>query len=129
MDRYTFIHIGAPAQERFRATHDIVVYLNSKTDRCWRNSGSTRKAVNSRILTHLNCLSALMYYVYAPVNPLNCLKANIEACDEFDKSLQSLIGKTDRVDIILIIGEFDAGVKLEQTSSVQSEVGTHEFDK
>jgi endonuclease/exonuclease/phosphatase family metal-dependent hydrolase len=63
------------------------------------------------------------------VNPSNGLKADIEACDEFYKALQSSIDKTNKGDIILIMGDFNARVGLEQASSAQSVVGKHTVDK
>ena len=63
------------------------------------------------------------------MNPSNGLKADVEACDEFDKTLQSSIDNTNKGDIILITGDFNARVGLEQASSVPSVVGKHAVDK
>ncbi len=64
------------------------------------------------------------------MNPSNNLKVDVEACDEFYKTLQSIIiNKANKGDVILIMGDFNARVGLEQACSAQSTVGKHAVDK
>lgn len=121
---YTFIYSGTPAQDHTRAAHDAAIRLGPKAARTWKNSGSTWEAVNSRILTIRIICRPIPITVYAPVNPSNGSKVDIEACDEFYKA-QSTIDKTVKGDIILTMGDFSARVGLEQTKSTQNIVGKY----
>ena len=90
VNAYTFICSGALKRDRSRAAHGAAVCLGPKASRVWKNSGSTWEAVNSRIVTvRIKCQSIpiRVIAVYAPVNPSNGLKADVEACDEFYKTL------------------------------------------
>ncbi|CAF4163850.1 unnamed protein product [Rotaria sp. Silwood2] len=132
MNGYTFIHSGAVGKERSRAAHGAAVCLDPKASRAWRNSGSIWNSGNSGIVTvRIKCqpIPITVIAVYAPVNPSNGLKAYVEACDEFYKALQSSIDNTNKGNIILIMGDFNARVGVEQTSSAQSVVGKHAVDK
>jgi exonuclease III len=129
---YTFIYSGMPGQERTRVAHGAAVCLGPRASRAWKNSGSTLEAVSSRIVTvRIACrpIPITVIAVYAPVNPSNGLKADIEASDEFYQTLQSSIDKTDKADIILIMGDFNTRVGQEQTKSAHSAVGKHAVDK
>jgi exonuclease III len=129
---YTFIYSGTLENERSRVAHGAAVCLGPKASRAWRNSGSTWKAVHSRIVTvriKFQPIPITVIAVYAPVNPSNGLKADVKACDEFYKTLQSSIDNTNKGDIILILGDFNARVGLEQASSVPNVVGKHAVDK
>ncbi|CAF1679859.1 unnamed protein product, partial [Rotaria magnacalcarata] len=132
VNEYTFIYSGAPEKERTRAAHGAAACLGSKAPRSWRNSGSIWRSVNSTILAvRIKCqpIPITIIAVYAPVNPSNGLKADIEARDEFYKALQSTIDNTNKGDIILIMGDFNARIGVEQASSAQSVVGKHAIDK
>ncbi|CAF4311483.1 unnamed protein product [Rotaria sp. Silwood2] len=132
MNGYTFIYSGALEKERSRAAHGAAVCLGPKASRAWRNSGSIWKSINSRIVVvRIKCqpIPITVIAVYAPVNPSNGLKAEIEACAEFYKALQSSIDHTNKGDIILIMGDFNARVGVEQSSSAHSVVGKHAVDK
>ncbi|CAM4847414.1 unnamed protein product, partial [Rotaria magnacalcarata] len=132
VNEYTFIYSGAPEKERTRAAHGAAGCLGSKAPRSWRNSGSIWRSVNSTILAvRIKCqpIPITIIAVYAPVNPSNGLKADIEARDEFYKALQSTIDNTNKGDIILIMGDFNARIGVEQASSAQSVVGKHAIDK
>ena len=129
---YTLIYSGTLEKDRSRAAHGAAVCLGPKASYAWRNSGSIWKAVNSRIVTvRIKCrpIPITVIAVYAPVNPSNSSKADIEACDEFYKTLQSSIDNTNKGDIILIMGDFNARVGLEQASSAHNVVGKHAVDK
>ncbi|CAF2953169.1 unnamed protein product [Rotaria sp. Silwood2] len=100
-------------QEHSRAAHEATVCLGSRASRAWRNSGFIFETVNSRIATVRIVgwpIPSTVIIIYAPVNPPNGLKADIDDCDEFYQALQSSINKTDKGDIILIMGEFNARV-------------------
>ncbi|CAF4980960.1 unnamed protein product, partial [Rotaria magnacalcarata] len=132
VNEYTFIYSGAPEKERTRAAHGTAVCLGPKASRTWRNSDSIWRSVNSRIVAvRIKCqpIPIAVIAVYVPVNSSNGLKADIDACDEFYKALQSTIGNTNKGDIILIMGDFNARVGVEQASSAQSVVGKHAVDK
>ncbi|CAF2594900.1 unnamed protein product [Rotaria sp. Silwood2] len=123
---------GTVLDASIKAAHGAAVCLGPKASRAWRNSGSIWKSVNSRIVTvRIKCqpIPITVIAVYAPVNPSNGLKADVEACDEFYKALQSSIDNTNKGDIILIMGDFNARVGVEQTSSAQTVVGKHAVDK
>ncbi|CAF2235543.1 unnamed protein product [Rotaria magnacalcarata] len=132
VNEYTSIYSGAPEKERTRATHGAAVCLGPKASRASRNSGSIWRSVNSRIVAV--CIKSqpipiTVIAVYAPVNPSNGLKVDIEACDEFYKALQSTIDNTNKDNIILIMSDFNARVGVEQASSAQSVIGKHAVDK
>ncbi|CAF3954733.1 unnamed protein product, partial [Rotaria magnacalcarata] len=132
VNEYTFIYSRALEKERSRAAHGAAVCLGSKASRTGRNSGSIWRSVNSRIVAvRIKCqpIPITVIAVCAPVNPSNGLKADVEACDEFYKALQSTIDNTNKGDIILIRGDFNARVGVEQTSSAHSVVGKHAVDK
>lgn len=129
---YTFIYSGTLEKGRSRMAHGAAVCLGPNASRAWRNSGSIWKAVNSRIVTvRIKCrlISITVIAVYAPVNPSNGSKTEVEASDEFYKALQSSIDNTNKGDIILIMGDFNARVGVEQTTSAPSVVGKHTVDK
>ena len=119
-------------QERSRAAYGAAICLSPKASRAWKNSGSIWEAISSRIVTvRIRCrpIPITIIAVYAPVNPSNGSKAENEACDEFYQALQSSIDKTDKGDIILLMGDFNARVGPEQASSPHSAIGKHAIDK
>ncbi|CAF4205984.1 unnamed protein product, partial [Rotaria magnacalcarata] len=60
--------------------------------------------------------------VYTPINPSNGLKNDIETCDEFYKTLRATIDKAHNSDIIMIMGDFNACVGVEQVNTTEGTV-------
>ncbi|CAF4604884.1 unnamed protein product [Rotaria magnacalcarata] len=86
---YTFIYSGTPSQQLSKSAH-----------------GAACRPVPITIIA-----------VYAPINPSNGVKNDIETCDEFYKTLQAAIDKTHKSDMIMIMSDFNARVGVEQANT------------
>ncbi|CAF2074453.1 unnamed protein product [Rotaria magnacalcarata] len=98
----------------------------------WKDSGSQWEAVSPRIVTaRIECrpVRITIIAVYAPIDRSNGLKNDIETCDEFDKTLQATTDKTHKSDMIMLMGDFNARVGVEQTNTTGGTVGNHSIDK
>ncbi|CAF4760373.1 unnamed protein product, partial [Rotaria magnacalcarata] len=98
----------------------------------WKDSGSQWEAVSPRIVTaRIECrpVRITIIAVYAPIDRSNGLKNYIETCDEFDKTLQATTDKTHKSDMIMLMGDFNARVGVEQTNTTGGTVGNHSIDK
>ena len=86
----TFIYSGLPSQSLSKSACGAAVCLSPEATRAWKDSGSQWEAVGSRIVTvRIECrtIPITIIAVYAPINPSNGLKTDIEVCDEFYKTL------------------------------------------
>ncbi|CAF1623741.1 unnamed protein product, partial [Didymodactylos carnosus] len=89
LDDYTIIHSGS--QNSVKAAHGVAICLDKSAARLWKSSGWIWEAVSSRIvMVMLKCkpINITIIAVYAPVNPSNGLKADVDASDNFYRSLQ-----------------------------------------
>ncbi|CAM4752602.1 unnamed protein product, partial [Rotaria magnacalcarata] len=129
---YTFIYSGTPSQQLSKSAHGAAVCLGPEASAAWKNSGAQWEAVSSRIVTaRIECRPEpiTIIAVYAPINPSNGVKNDIETCDEFYKTLQATIDKTHKSDMIMIMGDFNARVGVEQANTAGGTVGNHTIDK
>ncbi|CAF4408867.1 unnamed protein product [Rotaria sp. Silwood2] len=123
---------GSPSQLLSRSARVAAVCLGPEATTAWKNSGAQWEAVSSRIVTlRIECrlVPITIIAVYAPIDPSNGVKNNIETCDEFYKTLQATIDKTRKSDMIMIRGDFNARVGVEQANSAGGTVGKHAIDK
>ncbi|CAM4832626.1 unnamed protein product [Rotaria magnacalcarata] len=117
---YTFIYSGTPSQQLSKSAHGAAVCLGPEASAAWKNSGAQWEAVSSRIVTaRIECrpVPITIIAVYAPINPSNGVKNDIETCDEFYKTLQAAIDKTHKSDMIMIMSDFNARVGVEQANT------------
>ncbi|CAF3849768.1 unnamed protein product, partial [Rotaria sp. Silwood1] len=129
---YTFIYSGSPSQLLSKSAYGAAVCLGPEATNAWKNSGAQWEAVSSRIVTvRIECrpVPITIIAVYAPINPSNGVKNDIETCDEFYKTLQATIDKTHKSDMIMIMGDFNARVGVEQANTAGGTVGKHAIDK
>ncbi|CAF5118766.1 unnamed protein product, partial [Rotaria magnacalcarata] len=113
-------------------TRGAAVCLGLAASAACKNLGAQWEAVSSRIVTaRIECrlVPITIVAVYAPINPSNGVKHNIETCDEFYKTPQATIDKTHKSDMIMIMGDFNARVGVEQVNIVGGTVGNHAIDK
>ena len=128
----TFIYSGLPSQSLLNSACGAAVCLSPEATRAWKDSGTQWEAVSLRIVTvHIECrpIPITIIAVYAPINPSNGLKTDIEACDKFYKTLQAIIDKTQKNDMVVIMGDFNARVGVEQTNTTEGTLGKHAIDK
>ncbi|CAM4800706.1 unnamed protein product [Rotaria magnacalcarata] len=117
---YTFIYSGTPSQQLSKSAHGAAVGLDPEASAAWKNSGAQCEAVSSRIVTaHIERrpVPITIVAVYAPINPSNGVKHDIETCDEFYKTLQATIDKTHKSDMIMMMSDFNASVGVEQANT------------
>ncbi|CAF4314787.1 unnamed protein product, partial [Rotaria sp. Silwood2] len=129
---YTFIYSGSPSQLLSKSAYGAAVCLGPEATNAWKNSGAQWEAVSSRLVTvRIECrpVPITIIAVYAPINPSNGVKNDIETCDEFYKILQATIDKTHKSDMIMIMGDFNARVGVEQANTAGGTVGKHAIDK
>ncbi|CAF4265621.1 unnamed protein product, partial [Rotaria sp. Silwood2] len=122
----------SPSQLLSKSAHGAAVCWGSEATCAWKNSGSQWEAVSSRIVTvRIECrpVPITIIAAYAPINPSNGVKNNIETCDEFYKSLQATIDKIHKSDMIMIMGNFNARVGVEQANTAGGTVDKHAIDK
>ncbi|CAF1574985.1 unnamed protein product [Didymodactylos carnosus] len=67
--------------------------------------------------------------VYAPVYPSNGQKAQSAASVEFYKCLQEAMDKVSRRDMVLLMGDFNARVGLQQSQTAGDVIGKHTIDQ
>ncbi|CAF2946844.1 unnamed protein product [Rotaria sp. Silwood2] len=129
---YTFIYSGSPSELLSKSAYGAAVCLGPEATNAWKNSGAQWEAVSSRLVTvRIECrpVPITIIAVYAPINPSNGVKNDIETCDEFYKILQATIDKTHKSDMIMIMGDFNARVGVEQANTAGGTVGKHAIDK
>ncbi|CAF4625792.1 unnamed protein product, partial [Rotaria sp. Silwood2] len=129
---YTFIYSGSPSQLLSKSAYGAAICLGPEATNAWKNSDAQWEAVSSRIVTvRIECrpVTITIIAVYAPINPSNGVKNDIETCDEFYKILQETIDKTHKSDMIMIMGDFNARVGVEQANTAGGTVGKHAIDK
>ncbi|CAF3960540.1 unnamed protein product [Rotaria magnacalcarata] len=126
------IQVAALAETKIPDSGVCVVNGYTFIYSAWKNSGAQWEAVSSRIVTaRIECRPEpiTIIAVYAPINPSNGVKNDIETCDEFYKTLQATIDKTHKSDMIMIMGDFNARVGVEQANTAGGTVGNHTIDK
>ncbi|CAF1474310.1 unnamed protein product, partial [Didymodactylos carnosus] len=119
-DDFTIIHSGASNDNKTRSAHGVAVCLNKQAAKVWKDSGSEWEAINDRIImVRLGCkpINFIVLAVYAPINPSNGQKAQSAASVEFYKCLQAAMDKVSRRDMVLLMGDFNARVGLQQSQT------------
>ncbi|CAF1348390.1 unnamed protein product, partial [Didymodactylos carnosus] len=125
---HTIIHSGLPSDEKTKRAHGMAVCLDQSAAKVWKASGSAWEAVSSRILTvRLGCkpINITVIAVYAPVNPANGQKSEVEASEDFYKCLQETIDKVQKQDMVLVMGDFNARLGQQQNLTAGEVVGRH----
>ncbi|CAF4091884.1 unnamed protein product, partial [Rotaria magnacalcarata] len=111
------IQVAALTETKIPDSGGAAVCLGLAASAACKNLGAQWEAVSSRIVTaRIECrlVPITIVAVYAPINPSNGVKHNIETCDEFYKTPQATIDKTHKSDMIMIMGDFNARVGVEQ---------------
>ncbi|CAF3173654.1 unnamed protein product [Rotaria sp. Silwood2] len=129
---HTKISLPRLTELKVKSAHGAAVCLGPEATTAWKNSGAQWEAVSSRIVTvRIECrpVPITIIAVYALINPSNRVKNDIETCDEFYKTLQATIDKTHKSDMIMIMGDFNARVGVEQANTAGETVGKHAIDK
>ncbi|CAF0997066.1 unnamed protein product [Didymodactylos carnosus] len=132
IDDFTIIHSGASGDNKTRSAHGVAVCLNKQAAKVWTDSGSEWEAISDRIImVRLGCkpINITVLAVYAPVNPSDEQKAQSAASIEFYKCLQETMDKVSRRDIVLLMGDFNARVGLQQSQTAGDVIGKHTIDQ
>ncbi|CAF4976917.1 unnamed protein product, partial [Rotaria sp. Silwood1] len=127
---YTFIYSGHSSTDKTHSAHGVAVCLNKQATTAWKNLGSIWEAINERIvMVRLACkpINVTVIAVYAPVNPKNQQMASTTT-DPFYTDLQSTLDKVPRSDMVLIIGDFNARIGMQQHTTSRTVVGPHAVD-
>ncbi|CAF1042994.1 unnamed protein product, partial [Didymodactylos carnosus] len=117
--------------EKTKRAHGVAVCLDQSAAKVWNASGSAWEAVSSRILTvrlGRKPINITVTAVYAPVNPANGQKSEVEASEDFYKCLQETIDKVQKQDMVLIMGDFNARLGQQQNLTAGEVVGRHTVD-
>ncbi|CAF4222130.1 unnamed protein product [Rotaria sp. Silwood2] len=130
VDDYTLIYSGHSSSDKTRAAHGVAVCLNKQATTAWENLGSTWEAVNERIvMVRLACkpINVAAIAVYAPINPKNQQMVSTTS-DPFYADLQTTLDKVPKGDMVLIIGDFNARIGVQQHTTSRNVVGPHVVD-
>ena len=124
---YTIIHSGIASRNKTRSAHGVAICLNKQATNAWKNIGAVWEPVSERIImVRLQGapVNITVLAVYAPVNSNGQTTATITS-DNFYIDLQRTINTVPTNDLLLIMGDFNARVGLQQNYTSNNVVGPH----
>ncbi|CAF3600487.1 unnamed protein product [Rotaria socialis] len=101
-----------------------------QTATAWKNLGSTWEAANERIvMVRLACkpINVSVIAAYAPINSKNQQMASTTS-DPFYADLQTTLDKVPKSGMVLIIGDFNARIGVQQHPTSRIVVGPYAVD-
>ncbi|CAF4234070.1 unnamed protein product, partial [Rotaria magnacalcarata] len=130
VDDYTLIYSRHSSSDKTRSAHGVAIYLNKQATTAWKNLGSTWEAANERILMVLLACKPINVSgiaVYAPINSKNQQMTSTTS-DPFYADLQTTLDKVLKSDMVLIIGDFNARIGVQQHTTSRNVVGPYAVD-
>lgn len=127
---YPFIYSGHSSTNKTHSARGVAVCLNKQPTTVWKNLGSIWEAINELIvMVLLACkpINVTVITVYAPVNPKNH-QVGSTTTDSFYSDLQSTLDKVPKSDMVLMIGDFNARIGMQQHATSRNVVGHHGVD-
>ena len=128
---YTMIHSGISSANKTRSAHGVAICLNKEATTAWKNIGAVWEPIDERILMvrlQGTPINVTIIAVYSPINPSG-QKTAAGASDNFYINLQHTVNKVPANDLLLIMGDFNARVGIQQNHTSQSVVGPHATDR
>ena len=130
IDDYTMINSGISSDNKTRSAHGVAICLKKEATTAWRNIGAVWEPISERILMMRlqgAPINVTVLAVYSSINP-NGQKIATRASDNFYIHLQHNVNKVPANDLLLIMGDFNARVGIQQNHTSNNVVGPNATD-